>query len=330
MLLAQASRQPQFQRLPSSYTIKTIKPTLWATTRTYSTHPEQDKQNQHKQEPNTENNTNQKEESKEENKEEENEEGKQKEEKAEEKVDDTPIEEPSWKTSRAGSFQKQQAQQNKEAKIPKELALLYWLVGLGGLSVAIYNLYNSATTQYKEGQADPGQLFRKVLEQSVKDITQNQKAIDTFFKSPCVVEDGMANCQMFGNVTTLSYPLLQPNTAARLGTVYVDIVREGDFYEVKSAYVDSVLGKTFDLIEAGIIKAERHFLFDPEFSAQRSMELMQQAHEELQRQQDLAAQAKAQAQQRVCIYPTLSTFPCPLSTPFSPPSKLGGLQRQQG
>ena len=298
LFLQQACKQPHLQHVhpPSSITARKVLP--WANTRAFSTPPQSNKEDQSKQQ-DTQDNTNEKEEGKEEGNTEK--EGTEKE--GEEKKEDieTPIEEPGWKTTRAGTFQAQ-----KEGKqVTKEFAILFWLLGLGGFSIGAYQVYKTFTTQYKEGQVDPGQLFRKVLEKSIKDITTNQKAIDTFFKSPSVVEEGMAQCQMFGHVTTLSFPLLQPNTAARLGTVYVDLLREEDTYEIKSAYVDSVYGKTLDLIAEGIITAEKYDLFDSEFSAQKSMEQMQQAHEELMRAQAMAEQAKAaQALQRVLYLPS--------------------------
>jgi len=215
-------------------------------------------------------------------------------------VKEEDLVEPAWRTARAGEFQKKQPT-HQEAKIPESIAYLYWILGFTGLGIGIYEIYKSVSFAQKENTADPNLLYRKVLDESIKAIQANQKIVDKLARTACVVEESMVQCQSFSTVTSISYPLLQTNTAARVGTVYIDVVREEDTFNLKSAYVDFVYGKQLDLIEAGIIKPEKFsfYLFSREFSVEESMKQMyemaaQQEQMHLQQQQQRQQQQQQQ------------------------------------
>lgn len=264
-------------------------PQLQAFARFYSTQPQQK---------NTEGESKEEEakEEKEENKEnkEETEEGKEKE-NEDKKEDDTPIVEPAWRTSRAGTFQKQQSAQN-EVKVSEAYTYLFYALALGGFGLAVWEGYKAVAFAQKESSADPSLVYRRVLDDSIKAITANQRVIDRFAKVQSIIEDSLVQCQAFGKVTSISFPLLQPTTAARVGTVYIDIERVEDTFYLKSAYVDFVFGKTFDLVEAGIIKPSDYqfYLFSREFSMEESMKQMYEATQQVATQ----AQQEQQQQQR--------------------------------
>lgn len=212
--------------------------------------------------------------------------------------EDEPIEEPEWKTSRAGTYQKQQTQQ-QERKISKGLAWTYFLVGVAGVVIISIQMYDTVSTAYRENSADPNLVYRRALEQSIKDISDNQRKINRIAGVPCIVEEAMVQCQAFGKATSIAYPLLQSNTAARVGTVYVDLERDGDFFHLTNAYVDFVWGRHIDLVKEGMVAAERYSynLFDPEFSMSESMRIMmEQAQQQYEAQQGQQPQQPQQIQ----------------------------------
>lgn len=232
---------------------------------------------------------------------------KQQEEDANKEKKEEDIIEPEWKTTSARarpSFQKKQAGP-QEVKVSKELAGLYWLLGLAGAAICIYKGVELFQTMSKENSAVPDLVFRKALEQLMKTIMSNQQAIEKQAKGPCVPDEQMVQRQMFdgGKITTVTFPLLQPvGNFAKLGTVYMDLEREGDYFHLRHAYIDFVWGKSYDLVEAGLVKPEEYtfFLFDQEFSAMEYMKLMQQEAEEYARQQHEQLKQQQQQQQRRC------------------------------
>jgi hypothetical protein len=283
-LAASTRCQPQFR----TYHQVMRQPKQWLTTRLYSSqpNPQTQKPNQQSQDSTKEEETVEKES---ENKEE-NTQGK----KEEENIDNTPIIEPEWKTARAGTFQKKSPVQH-EVKVSQSVAYIWWILGFGGFIITTYEIYRMVATASKENSADPNLIYRKSLEQAIKSITENQKLLNKYARTPSVVEDGLISCQTFSNTTSISFPILQQTTGARVGNVYLDLVREGDYYTLRNANIDFVFGFSLDLVEAKVLDPNNYnfYLFAPEFSMQESFRQL----EEQMKQQQLAQYQQQQPPQ---------------------------------
>ncbi len=177
------------------------------------------------------------------------------------KEEEIPDENLSWRV-KAGEYSRGR-EGRKGYRVGKNAAYFHWIVGGATLAFVLAKVVLFFYEAYNLPQGDPNLIVQYMMNQIFDSIKQHQSVINKFAKGPAVAEETMVQVQMYGNVTVITFPLLQPNTAARVGTVYVDLVQEKRAMKIAHAYVDFVWGSSLDIY--GLMKEKEIDIGHPMF-----------------------------------------------------------------